>query len=265
MKYKYILLILAILALVAFSIYRNRTILSQSLDYLELSSSINDLEDSAYKQVEIDAHENEEELVEEVIPQLPTEVRRVIPFATQAPLGVWNDFYDEMCEEASAIVANAWLINDSRPILDPNEVDQELKNISEFEKESIGTDVSTTIRQLRTVMIDYMSISPESLNMVEISSELELKKLLVDNIIIAPFAGKELKNPYFRGGGPRYHMLVITGYKEKSFITNDVGTKRGANFEYQSDLLISAIHDFIPEDEGEISVGNKTVLIIKKN
>jgi len=79
-----------------------------------------------------------------------------------------------------------------------------------------------------------------------------------------------LGNPYFRTPGPIYHMLVVKGYDEDEFITNDVGTKRGDGFRYKYDRLISAIHDWDHQSaEGgmtdeEIARGRRVLIVIEK-
>jgi hypothetical protein len=41
-------------------------------------------------------------------------------------------------------------------------------------------------------------------------------------------------------------MLVIKGYDNNEFITNEVGTKRGDGFKYKYQQLIDAVHDWDP-------------------
>lgn len=82
--------------------------------------------------------------------------------------------------------------------------------------------------------------------------------------IVAPFAGKKLGNSNFTNGGPRYHMLVIRGYDEKYFYTNDVGTRLGKNFPYSHATIMDALHDLVKEGEGDIATGAKKILVIMK-
>jgi len=70
-----------------------------------------------------------------------------------------------------------------------------------------------------------------------------------------------LGNPYFSGEGPWYHMLVITWYDHRGFITNDPGTKRGEGYHYDEATLINAIHDWTGVKEN-IAQGGKSMLII---
>ena len=77
--------------------------------------------------------------------------------------------------------------------------------------------------------------------------------------IVAPFAGRQLGNPFYSGEGPLYHMMVIKGYDEEHFITNDVGTKRGESFIYPYQTIISAMHEWHDED---INLGAKKVIVL---
>jgi hypothetical protein len=92
----------------------------------------------------------------------------------------------------------------------------------------------------------------------------DLKRLLTEgHPVIIPAAGRDLGNPYFSGEGPWYHMLVLTGYNEFFFVTNDVGTKRGEDYTYRFDVLMNAIHDWTGVKE-EIRTGQRRVVIIEK-
>ena len=84
--------------------------------------------------------------------------------------------------------------------------------------------------------------------------------------MVAPFAGRTLGNPFFTGLGPVYHNLVIRGYDNDRFITNDVGTRHGQNFIYDSNVLMTALHDWheaAATDPDGILLGAKKVLVVK--
>jgi hypothetical protein len=72
--------------------------------------------------------------------------------------------------------------------------------------------------------------------------------------------GKVLPNPHFRNGGPVYHALIIRGYTEDSFITNDPGTQFGKNFVYKYHELMNAIHDW---NDGDVPNGRSAVLVVE--
>ena len=47
--------------------------------------------------------------------------------------------------------------------------------------------------------------------------------------VLLPAAGRLLRNPYFSGQGPLYHMLVVKGYtRDGKIITDDPGTRLAA-------------------------------------
>lgn len=89
---------------------------------------------------------------------------------------------------------------------------------------------------------------------------LELTK---GNPIIIPAAGRALHNPYFSGEGPFYHMLVVIGYNDDGFITNDPGTKQGSQYWYPTDVLMNAVHDWTGVKE-EIATGPKNALVVER-
>jgi hypothetical protein len=81
--------------------------------------------------------------------------------------------------------------------------------------------------------------------------------------VIVPTAGRMLGNPYFTGEGPWYHMLAVIGYDPSAFIVHDVGTRRGANYRYNRDLFMKAIHDWTGVKE-RVSEGPKVGLVLGK-
>ena len=78
--------------------------------------------------------------------------------------------------------------------------------------------------------------------------------------VIVPAAGRKLGNPYYTQPGPLYHMLVIKGYtKDGRFITNDPGTRRGADFIYDPAVLWNAIRDW---NGGDVDTGKKVMIVV---
>lgn len=62
--------------------------------------------------------------------------------------------------------------------------------------------------------------------------------------IIVSAAGKDLKNPHFVAPGPLYHMIIVKGYTaDGNFIANDPGTRAGADYLYDQQLLMDAMTD----------------------
>lgn len=194
----------------------------------------------------------------------PATVVRQLPFSSQAPSGNWDAFHEETCEEASLIIAWRYWLSDNRAIIPAVEMEGLLQAVAAYERNTFGTDVSTTIIQMRQTMTDYYQIPAEKLSVQNIVNEAELLTAVRQGVVIAPFAGKLLHNPNFRNGGPRYHVAVITGYDGQQFIVHDVGTRNGANYRYGGDILMGALHDYIPENQGDITAGTPRVLILQR-
>ena len=92
--------------------------------------------------------------------------------------------------------------------------------------------------------------------------DLALQAIAHGQPVIIPTAGRMLHNPYYTGDGPWYHMLVVTGYDQTYFYTNDVGTAKGERYPFPKQLLLDAIHDWMGQDE-RIGAGRKVMMTIK--
>ena len=163
---------------------------------------------------------------------------RAVPFTSQAPFAVWDELHGEACEEASLIMAMAYFRNFA---LTPHTAEQEILNVVDWQTQQ-GYAVDLTAKETKEVAEQYYQLTAElvyKVNVETIKRELDAGKL-----VILPLAGREIGNPYFQTPGPIYHMLVVTGYDDDEFITNDPGTKRGENYHYQFATLINAIHDW---------------------
>ncbi len=185
-----------------------------------------------------------------------------VPFYSQAPYGDWGMPYQEACEEASLLLA-WYYVNGRTPSIDEFEAD-ELAMV-DWEIEYFGQYEHTDISQTAEIASVYLGF--DNWEILENPTIDDLKRELSEgNPIVAPFAGRYLGNPYFTGLGPVYHMLVIKGYDEDEFITNDVGTRHGSNFVYKYDTLMNALHDWHDsaetDDEGILN-GAKKVLVLR--
>lgn len=204
--------------------------------------------------------------IAEVKPAAPVEttpetISRTTPFTTQAPKITWDSFHEEMCEEASLLVAAAWFRGDTRSSIPVDEAEAALIDLSVWEKAHLGTDVSTTVAETARVATEKLQIPSDKVKIVTLHSVDDLKKEVAKGVVIAPFAGRLLGNPHFTGEGPRYHMSVIIGYDRKNFTVHDVGTRYGAYYQYPQMKLWEALHDFVPEP-ANISTGAKTVIVL---
>jgi len=85
------------------------------------------------------------------------------------------------------------------------------------------------------------------IELLETPSIEEMKRVLAnDGVLILPMDGQVLENPYYTEPGPERHMLVVVGYDDatEEFITNDPGTRRGAEFRYSYENIFIAMRDY---------------------
>ncbi len=187
---------------------------------------------------------------------IPEKYDLKMEFHPQAPGGVWDQSHEEFCEEASVqLVLNYF---EKRQQTD-EEFDKELLNIQKKEQEILnGTWESTTVAQMKAVI--EKNWPGYNVQILENPTEQDIQRYIASKIpVILPLAGREIGNPFYQQPGPVYHMLVVKGYTKTHFITNDVGTKRGKDFYYKKDKLMSSIHDWNVTDIGK---GEKRALVI---
>jgi len=212
------------------------------------------------------------------------EIERVVlpvPFQSQAPFGDWREPWQEACEEASLVLASRFVRGIGT--LTKDEMRDEILKLVEFQNARYGdykdSDADRTAQiggEVYGLEIEVRELTAgasrqgeiggrgEIRGMREMEGISEIRKMLRQGkVVIAPLAGRLLKNPYFRQPGPLYHMLIIRGFDEATgeFITNDVGTRRGEGFRYSYSTLWNALHDF-PGEKEKILQGVKRVLVV---
>lgn len=189
---------------------------------------------------------------------LPSEINLDVPFYPQAPDADWSLPWQEACEEASITLAYYYATGQD---LNKELFKSKILELVDWENEQFGDYQHTTIKQTAKILNENFEFPNfQILNNPTIEN---LKtELAQGHIIVAPFAGRRLGNPFFSGEGPYYHMMVIKGYDDTHFITNDVGTRRGENFIYPYETIMNALHDW---NEKNILLGRKEVIIVRPN
>jgi hypothetical protein len=191
---------------------------------------------------------------------LPAKVNLAVPFLAQAPKGDWSLPYEEACEEASSIMVDAYY--KGRTVkFSPDEGDKAILDLVAFEKKLLGlyedTSATTTARFIREYF-KYKTVLVRELDPSVIKSS-----LAHGYPVIVPAYGKALGNPNYRNGGPVYHMLVVKGYLEDGrWITNDAGTRRGADYIYAPEVLLNAAHDW---NNGDVIHGKPLMIVVIPN
>ncbi len=184
----------------------------------------------------------EERLVGENEPRgLPETLNAFAPFYSQAPEGDWAEPWEEACEEASLILAHYGLLGES---LSLEKFKTMVLDMVSWQEKEFGFYESTTLSETERLYQAFFEDAFDSYILEAPSIEILKSTLANGHLIVAPFAGRALGNPFYSGEGPYYHMMLIKGYDQKHFITHDVGTKRGQDFIYPYATLMDALHDY---------------------
>lgn len=189
--------------------------------------------------------------------EIPAEFNLALPFTSQAPTGNWDALHEDACEEASFYMVQQFYAGVPEGKIDPAIADPELQRLVHAE-EALGLTPSISVAEAQ----DFLMKDSGTVAVIVENPTVEMIKELVASgkPVIVPAAGRELGNPFFTGEGPLYHMLVIRGYTETTFITNDPGTRMGENYVYDIDVMMEAIGDWINEDPES---GPKRVMYIE--
>lgn len=216
------------------------------------------LQDEASKETSTSLEETKPQKEEKLLPAswlIPD-----VPFTVQAPFGEWGDpTFQDACEEASMIMAEAWATGET---LTKESAKAKIQALATFQKKKFGHAVDTSIQDTAWLLNEYFHV----FGTVRTSIEKEdIKKALSENrLVIVPTDGQKLKNPNFTQPGPPRHMLVIVGYDDttREFITNDPGTRKGEGYRYSQDVLYEAILDYPTGKHLPVTSSDKVMLTV---
>lgn len=183
-----------------------------------------------------------------------------VPFLCQAPFGDWRQPWQDACEEAAIVMAMGWVKGEK---LTRGIGKKKILALVDWQIKNWGGHYDLTAEESARLIRDYYKY--DLVEVLQVVSEKEIKAALAEgSLVIAPMAGRELGNPYFTPPGPYYHYILIKGYDEATgvFITNDPGTRRGANYTYKYKSLFQAIHDWTGEKKN-IGLGTKAIIVVK--
>lgn len=200
--------------------------------------------------------EVEEEIVEEEAPA--SSINLAVPFTSQAPTKNWEQPWQDACEEASILMVDYFYQNKDFPT--PEQVEDILGPMVDWQIANWGGHYNlpvSKVAELVNITFGYQTQVIEDLDADKI------KYWLNQGIpVVVPADGHKLANPHFTGDGPDYHMLVIKGYVDDKFITNDPGTQYGADFVYTSENLLYSIGNW--DIQKTSAVGEKLGLVLLK-
>ncbi len=201
--------------------------------------------------------------------QLPTKVLYQVPFTSQSPFAKWDQLHEEVCEEASLIMLKYH--NDGKE-LTKQTAEKEIQKLVKYQLKKYGEFHDSDMNRLKRIGEEYFGLDNLKI-IVDFTLEDLKRELALGNIILIPTAGRELHNPNFKAPGPLYHNLVVIGYDDTAikdsagrkvdgvFITNDPGTRKGAGYKYDQEILYRAIHDF-PGNKNKILTGEKRAIVL---
>jgi len=193
---------------------------------------------------------------ESALAPLPDSINLDVPFFPQAPDADWGLPWQEACEEASLTLAYHYFAEEP---LTKEQFKNDIFGLVDWQKEHFGDYLHSTVDQTAEMLEGYFGFTDYRILKNPTVENLKAE-LAAGHIIVAPFAGRMLGNPFYSGEGPYYHNMVIKGYDQKNFITNDVGTKRGLNFIYPYQTLLNALHDY---HETSIQTAPEKVIILE--
>ncbi|HEX3100096.1 MAG TPA: hypothetical protein VHQ41_03980 [Patescibacteria group bacterium] len=189
---------------------------------------------------------------------LPAKFQLTVPFTAQAPTANWDELHNQACEEASAIMTNAFFAGISS--LPPATVEKEIDSLTKWQQDNFGYNLSINTQETVQMIQANFPLNAEIVNV----SEQTIKQALVENkLVIFPGNGQMLNNPNFKTPGPVYHMLVITGYNGDTFVTNDPGTRNGFNYKYSYSTLEAANGNWDKYQE-KVNLSDKKIIIVSK-
>ncbi len=189
---------------------------------------------------------------------LPTSTNLSIPFLSQAPKMDWSAPYQEACEEASALMVDAYFDGRTQKFT-ANEGDKAVVDLTTYTIDRFGGREDTSAKETAAFIKAYFGY--KTVLVRDVTEPNDIKRALANRYpVIVPAYGKALGNPNFHNGGPVYHMLVIKGYlPDGRWITNDPGTRKGADYVYDQKTLMNALHDW---NGGDVSHGKPVMIVV---
>lgn len=179
-----------------------------------------------------------------------------VPMVYQAPFSVWDKVHEDTCEEAALTMVKGFV--DKRTSFTRQEQEDSLQALVAWEQKNFGffesTSAALTVRMAKEKLGLDLEIKP-----VKTAEDIK-RELRAGRPVILPTAGKLLANPNFKNGGPPYHMIVVKGYTDSYFITNEPGTRKGLNYYYPQWRLVSAAHDWSKTNPAKAP---KVMLVLK--
>ncbi|MBT4120803.1 MAG: hypothetical protein HOC36_04900 [Candidatus Magasanikbacteria bacterium] len=243
------------LSVSSFQITDNSEVIVDKLTIVQFDNLSEENNNITIQQYDNEMVSSSEIKMEDVPELLPSKMNLDVPFTSQAPEKNWDQPWQDACEEAAVLMLDAYYKGYGlSPLFSKDEI---LKMVDWQDKKGWGYSIEAE----KVLKLTDWYMSSKQIRIVEDPSVEEIREFVANgNPVLVLAYGKDLPNTHFSGDGPEYHALIIRGYDEGEFITNDPGTQFGENFKYKYDDLMNAIHDW---NNGKVSEGKKVILVIE--
>ncbi len=179
---------------------------------------------------------------------LPKEKEINVKFYSQFPLDIatwikYHEPYQNFCEESSLLNWYYYLVWKEPNLKEYNKDLLKLKELEDllFEFWYKHTSIQDTLK----LLIAFQDKQKVFWEIIENPTIQIIKEHISKwDLIIAPLYWKWLSNNLFRGWWPIYHNLIIKGYTEQNFITNEVWISKWDWFMYNQEELIKNIYNY---------------------
>jgi hypothetical protein len=183
-----------------------------------------------------------------------------VPFTSQAPEKNWYEPWLNACEETSILMVDAFYDGDGGLSVEEAKSEiLEIIRVKEVEFDvSLDESLETMVGLIDELDLGWSGYIKEAPSLQDLKIELESGRP-----VIVPVYAPELGNPYYTGGGPDYHVVVLKGYDEERnvFVVNDPGTQFGEGLEFSYETLMRSVHDLNQDDYDS---GRKRVLFTER-
>lgn len=195
----------------------------------------------------------------EKIATIPDSFILRVPFSTQAPTNNWVRNKD--CEETSLIMVDAFLQGNTESNIASSPAQSAIDNLKKWEDANLGYNADTGASATTKMAEGALGLK---IKKIQDFTETDLKIEIIKGLpILLPINAKLLGSSKYLEDGPTYHMIVIRGFREHTFIVNDPGTNTGDANEYSFTTLRKAAADW-DHTSKTIDTKVKTALVISK-
>ncbi|MBD3330299.1 hypothetical protein GF354_02085 [Candidatus Peregrinibacteria bacterium] len=162
-------------------------------------------------------------------------------FICQAPLETEQNWtlHEESCEEAALLQV---YLQERDASMSKTEANQVVLDMINWQENNFGGHYDIYADKIKEFTMGYYKLDSQQIKIIYDADIEDIKKILNDgHTIMVPVTAKYLKNPYYPHEG--YHMLQVIGYNEEKIITNENGTKNGADYAYSYTDFTKAMED----------------------